>query len=190
MNQPFANTKPAPANSGSKQPPKIQNFLESLKSNSFGGGSPFGGESPFGGSPFAELNKQKELEKARVAQFQQARMKEWEQVYSAKDKQVQKQIEEIRQELKALAKQIVKYDQNITGAIQTQVVNPGTYHMSFFEHIRNVIMLIRQNVKEANSWLSTYKRRGKQKGAFWKNTQKGGSAYLMANEHNVARSVG
>lgn len=186
MNQPFTNAK---ANQNSpKQPPKIQNFLESLKGNSLGG-NPFG-ESPFGGNPFVEMNRQKELEKARVAQFHQARMKEWEQVYSAKDKQIQRQIEDIRKELQALAKQIVKYDQNVTATIQTQVVNPGTYHVSFFEHIRQVIAMIRKNVSEANSWLSTFKKRGKQKGAFWKNTQSGGTAYMMANEHAVSRSVG
>lgn len=188
MNQPFTNNIKASPNSA-KQPPKIQNFLESLKGNALGG-NPFG-ESPFGGgSPFAEMNRQKELEKIRVAQFQQARMKEWEQVYSAKDKQIQRQIEEIRKELQAMAKQIVKYDQNITATIQTQVVKPGTYHVSFFEHIRQMITLIRKNVSEANSWLSTFKKRGKQKGAFWKNTKSGGTAYMMANEHAVSRSVG
>ena len=188
MTQPFANTKASPA---PKQPsPKIQNFLESLKANPLNGGSPFGGESPFGESPFAQMNRQKELEKQRVAQFHQARVKEWEQVYSAKDKQIQKQIEEIRLQLKELAKQIVKYDQNVTAAIQTQVVSPGAYHMSFFEHLRHTIELLRKNVAEANSWLSTFNKRGQQKGAFWKNASKGGTAYMMANEHAVSRSVG
>lgn len=189
MNQIFANQKPTAGNK--PQAPKIQNFLESLKNNPMGG-SPFGGgESPFGAdSPFAAMNRQKELEKQRVAQFQQARMKEWEQVYSAKDKQVQKQIEDIRLQLKELAKQIVAYDQNVNAAIQMQVVKPGTYHMTFFEHIRNIIEMLRKNVAEANSWLSTFKKRGQQKGAFWKNSAKGGTAYMMANEHAISRSVG
>jgi hypothetical protein len=96
------------SNQGSQTSPKIQNFLESLRNNSSNSGQ----ESPFG-NPFAEFNQQKEIEKARIAQFQNARNKEWESVYSAKDKQIEKQIEQIRDELKALAKEIVKYDQNI-----------------------------------------------------------------------------
>lgn len=189
MNQSFGSQKTS--STPKQQSPKIQNFLESLKNNS-AGGSPFGSESPFGGggSPFAEMNRQKELEKLRIAQFQQARMKEWEQVYSSKDKQIQKQIEDIRLQLKDLAKQIVKYDQNVTSAIQMQVVNPGSYHMSFFEHLRNIIQLLQKNVAEANSWLSIYKKRGQQKGAFWQNASKGGTSYMMANEHSIARSVG
>ncbi len=170
--------------------PKVNNFLESLKNNQ---AAPMGGhfESPFGANPFAEFNRQKEIEKQRVAQFHQARLKEWEQVYSAKDKQVEKKIEEIRQELQALAKQIVKYDQNIIQAIQTQVVTPGVYHISFFEHIKQIIALIRKNVSEANSWLSVFKKRSAQKGgAFWNNTKKGGTSYMMSGEHSAARSAG
>lgn len=148
-------------------------------------------ESPFGANPFAEFNRQKEIEKQRVAQFHQARLKEWEQIYSAKDKQVEKKIEEIRQELQALAKQIVKYDQNITQAIQTQVVTPGVYHISFFEHIKQIIALIRKNVTEANSWLSVFKKRSAQKGgAFWNNAKKGGTSYMMSGEHSASRSAG
>ncbi|MBI2310692.1 hypothetical protein HYU90_02630 [Candidatus Collierbacteria bacterium] len=170
--------------------PKVNNFLETLKNNQ---ASPMGNrfESPFGANPFAEFNRQKEVEKQRVAQFHQARLKEWEQVYSAKDKQIEKQIEEIRQELQALAKQIVKYDQNVTGAIQAQVVTPGIYHVSFFEHIKQIIALIRKNVTEANSWLSVFKKRSAQKGgAFWENTKKGGTSYMMSGEHSASRSAG
>lgn len=187
MNSSWGSTQ----NSTSNKPAntRIQNFLESLK-NSSGSDSISRGESPFGRNPFAEMNRQKELEKMRVQQFHQAREKEWEQVYSAKDKQIQRQIEEIRLQLKDLAKQIVKYDQNITVAIQNQVVNPGAYHLSFFEHLREVIMLIKKNVSEANSWLSLYNKRAKQKGAFMGNVKKGGTAYMMSGEHSITRSVG
>lgn len=188
MNSLFANQK---TSSASQAPQKVNNFLESLKNTSI----PTGGsrlESPFGTNPFTEFNRQKEIEKQRVAQFHQARLKEWDQVYSAKDKQIEKKIEEIRNELQALAKQVVKYDQNITQAVQSQVVNPGTYHLTFFEHIREVIALIRKNVAEANSWLSVFKKRSASKkgGAFWGNTKKGGSAYMLSNEHSIARSAG
>lgn len=187
MNSLFAN--PKTNTGGAKAPQKVNNFLETLKNNSIPARN---FESPFGANPFTEFNRQKEVEKQRVAQFHQARLKEWEQVYSARDKQIEKKIEEIRQELKALAKQIVKYDQNVTQAIQTQVVSPGTYHVSFFEHIRQIIALIRKNVAEANSWLSVFKKRSASKkgGAFWANTKKGGSSYMLSNEHAIARSAG
>ncbi len=169
--------------------PKLNNFLETLKNNQAIGGNHF--ESPFETNPFAQFNHQKEIERQRVAQFHQARLKEWEQIYSAKDKQVEKKIEEIRHELQALAKQIIKYDQNVTGAIQTQVVNPGVYHISFFEHIKQIIALIKKNVTEANSWLSVFKKRSSQKGGtFWANTKKGGTSYMMSGEHSASRSAG
>src|SRR3990167_4145628 len=109
MNQATPGFKPK---SGSPASPKIQNFLESLRNNSGMSGQ----ESPFG-NPFSEFNRQKEIEKVRIAQFHNARNKEWESVYSAKNKQVEKQIEQIREELKSLAKEIVKYDQNVKQAI-------------------------------------------------------------------------
>ena len=187
MNQ-SGNSKPSLGTNQAS--PKVNNFLETLKNNQ---AAPMGNrfESPFGENPFAQFNRQKEVEKQRVAQFHQARLKEWEQIYSAKDKQVEKQIEEVRKELQALAKQIIKYDQNVTAAIQTQVVNPGVYHITFFEHIREIISLIRKNVSEANSWLSVFKKRSAQKGgAFWNNAKKGGTSYMMSGEHSASRSAG
>lgn len=183
MNQVWSNPKP---NSSSKPTPKIQNFLESLRHDQAG----LRPDSPFGPNPFLEINRQKELEKARVAQFHAARIKEWESVYSAKDKQIQKQIEQIREELQKLAKQVVKYDQNIKQAIQTEVVKPGSYHLSFFEHIRQIIEVLRKNVTEANSWLSVFKKRSKSKGVFWTKSKTGGSAYMFSGEHAITRSVG
>jgi len=182
MNQATSSFKPK---SSSQTSPKIQNFLESLRNNS----SVSNQESPFG-NPFAEFNQQKEIEKARIAQFHNARNKEWESVYNAKNKQIERQIEQIREELKSLAKEIVKYDQNIKQAIQTQVVNPGVYHVTFFEHIRQIISLIRKNVSDANNWLAVYNKRSKSKGTFWKNAKTGGSAYLFSSEHSVTRSIG
>ena len=182
MNQATTSFKPK---SGSQTSPKVQNFLESLRNNSGMSNQ----ESPFS-NPFAEFNRQKEIEKARIAQFHQARNKEWESIYNAKNKQIERQIEQIREELKTLAKEIVKYDQNIKQAIHTQVANPGVYHVTFFEHIRQIISLIRKNVSEANNWLSIYNKRSKSKGAFWKNAQTGGSAYMFSSEHSVTRSIG
>ncbi len=177
------------ASGGSKSnPPKIQSFIESLKNNPNNGG--FSRPEGSFNSPFSELNKQKEIEKQRVAQFHQARLREWEHVYSAKDKQIQRQIESIREELKALVKQIVKYDQSIKTAVEQEVVSPGAYHVSFFEHIKLMLSQIRKNVQSANSWLSLYNRRRKQKGAFMDNAKSGGSAYMFSNEHSVTRSVG
>lgn len=181
---PQANTS-FKSNQGSQASPKIQNFLESLRNNSGNSGQ----ESPFG-NPFAEFNQQKEIEKARIAQFQNARNKEWESVYSAKDKQIEKQIEQIRDELKALAKEIVKYDQNIKQAIQGPITNPGVYHINFFEHIRQIISLLRKNVSEANSWLTVFNKRSKSQGTFWNKAKSGGSAYLFSSEHSISRSIG
>lgn len=183
MNQAWPSPKTKSTQTGS---PKVQNFLETLRNSSGNMPRP---ESPFG-NPFAEFNKQKEIEKMRIAQFQQSRQKEWETVYSAREKQIQKQIEQLREELQKLAKEIVRYDQNIKQAIQTEIVNPGTYHLSFFEHIRQIIALLKKNVSEASNWLAVFNKRSKSKGTFWNKAKTGGSAYMFSSEHVISRSIG
>jgi hypothetical protein len=89
-----------------------------------------------------------------------------------------------------LAKEIVRYDQNIKQAILTETVNPGTYHLSFFEHIRQIIALLKKNVSEASNWLAVFNKRSKSKGTFWNKAKTGGSAYMFSSEHVISRSIG
>ena len=167
--------------------PKIQSFLEALR-NSQGKTSDNGNfERP---NPFAEFQQKKEAEKNRTELFFKARQQEWNRVFSAKEKQTEQRIEEIREQLKQLAKQVKKLDVNLVKAVQSPVAQAGEYHLNFLEHIKNMIYIFNLKVQEANSWLEVYNSRSQKKGAYWGMAKKSGNNFTQANERTVATSVG
>ncbi len=71
-------------------------FIEVLKQRALNQSSP--DQNPIGTS-LENFRLQKELEKKRVEQFHQTRKKEWSQVYSAKEKEIENHILSVREHL-------------------------------------------------------------------------------------------
>ncbi|MBU1200752.1 hypothetical protein KJ953_04475 [Patescibacteria group bacterium] len=176
-------------NTNNSSSPKLTSFIEALKQRQQSRGSLASPDRP---SPFSfpEINKNKELEKKRIEQFHQARSKEWAGVYSAKQKQMEKRIEEIREQLKILIKQVVKFDLNVIQAVSLRTREPGNYHINFFEHIGIVIELMKKDIVEANSWLSLYNQRSKKIGHYWGMAKKKGASFTLNDERQIATSIG
>lgn len=87
-------------------------------------------------------------------------------VFSAREKRVKEELEKTRQELQALAKEITKFYKSVDIATFSEVVEPGTqgtYHVSFFQKLRNFIMLLRQHVRSATTWANTAQAKAKKK---------------------------
>ena len=167
---------------------KIQNFLEALR-NSQARTSENGGERP-SSNPFAEFQQKKEAEKRRAEQFLQARQQEWNKVFSSKEKQTLQKIEELREQLKSLAKQYKQLDQNLIKAVNAPISEAGEYHESFLVHIQKMIQLFSLQAQEANSWLSMYNSRSSKKGFYLGMAKSKGTSFTQSNERSVATSVG
>ncbi|HCQ31181.1 TPA: hypothetical protein DIU27_02210 [Candidatus Collierbacteria bacterium] len=167
---------------------KIQSFLEALRNSqarSFENDS----QEPRT-NPFVELQQKKEAEKRRAELFFQARQQEWNKVFSSKEKQAEDRIEEIRVQLKNLAKQVKKLDTNLLKAVESPISQVGAYHESFLAHIQKMIQIFSLKVQEANSWLEMYNSRSTKKGTYWSMAKSKGNEYTQANERAVATSVG
>jgi len=167
---------------------KIQSFLKALRSSqthSFENGN----QEPKT-NPFAEFQHKKEAEKRRAELFFQARQQEWSKVFSSKERQTERRIDEIRDQLKNLAKQVKTLDSNLLKAVETPVVQAGVYHESFLIHIQKMIQIFSLKVQEANSWLEMYNGRSTKKGVYWSMAKSKGNSYTQANERAVATSVG
>lgn len=176
------------SSSGSQGNTKIQSFLEALR-NSQARTSENSSEQP-STNPFAEFQHKKEAEKRRAEQFFQARQQEWNKVFSAKEKQTHARIEELREQLKALAKQVKQLDKNLLKAVESPVVEVGEYHENFLVHIQKMIQLFSLQVQEANSWLTLFNSRSAKKGTYWSMAKSKGNNYTQSNERSVATSVG
>lgn len=90
-------------------------------------------------------------------------------VFSQREKRVKQEIDQIRHELRLLLPEIHKLDLEI--AVMQDVTSPGlegSYHITFFQQLKSLIMLLRQRVRSARTWAkqmnakaSKKKRRGK-----------------------------
>jgi len=76
-------------------------------------------------------------------------------VFSAREEQVKKEIDLLRQELRGLSKEIASFHKEVELTLMTEVSNPGAdgkYYLSFFQQLRSFIMLLRQKVSSARTW--------------------------------------
>lgn len=130
-----------------------------------------------------------ELEKQRAVRHKEMQMTEVFNMREAKDKELIKQLQE---QLRSLAREMKSLDSSVKTAIHSDVVDPGTYHVHFFQQLLNFVVLMRKRVQEANTWIENFNSRSKKQGHFWGQvaSKKGGTAFLMSQEHQVARNVG
>ncbi len=142
-------------------------------------------------------NKEKLERKREKAQSHFQRVKRLEkEVYSRQKKETEKEIEILRkalaQEVKRLNKQGNKLRQEIQGALQDPIINPGESDISFLENLIRFVRGLTQKAEDATLWLQAWGNKRKKRGAFWSNftSKKGGAQYLLSGEHSPARSAG
>ena len=74
-------------------------------------------------------------------------------------------------------------------AIEQRVVNPGKYHLSFFEWILSAIRLARMKIEDSSSWLTAFHSK-KAKKQYWQMFKKHGTTFGLSNERVVATQTG
>ncbi len=103
--------------------------------------------------------------------------------------QTRQQIDAIRKELKELAKSLKNLHTDVQAAISEEPVNPGIYHMNFYEQLRSFIAVLRQQIEDSRSWLSTFHARKKKMG-YWGMYKKHGTTFGLSNERSIATAAG
>lgn len=112
-------------------------------------------------------------------------------LFDSRQKELQKNIEELREEIRQLAKATSNLETQIEKVTLDPIVQPSAYQITYLERIKNFIGNFRKNISEAGYWLEAMSNKKKKKNAFWgkvKDKKKGGEQYLFSNEHSVARS--
>lgn len=102
---------------------------------------------------------------------------------------IKEKLESVRMELKNLAASIKKFNSQVERAIDDIPERPGIYHLNFLERLRGVIMAIRENIEDSNSWLSLWTTR-KQKRKYWGMYKKHGTSFGLSSERNVSTQAG
>lgn len=110
---------------------------------------------------------------------------------SQEDRQVvETKIQEIVIELKRLtatSKQLQTEFKVVS--TQQRIVNPGKYHLSFFEWLLAVVRTARLRVEDSAAWLAMFKSK-KAKKQYWNMFKKHGTTFGLSNERVVATQTG
>lgn len=198
--QSVGNTKP--------QQPKYQNdsILESLRSLGSGVGKSIAKDvagsvatdalsSLFGApvkkqgeiSPNKPLNFQKE--RAPFPGFRRPEMQPRAPFVKKDEPQLKQQIEAVQAELKALAASIKNLSADIQKTVTEVPIDPGIYHKNFYERIRSVLRLMREQIDDSRTWLNLSSARSNKK-SYWGKYKKHGTSFGLSNERTLATQSG
>lgn len=112
------------------------------------------------------------------------------------EKRSNERIGELRVHLQALTTEVKKLSQETEGlAEETQiatmqaVIEPGVYHVVFFEKLIEFIKSFREKIHDASVWLNSSNKRAEKKN-YWARYKKHGAKFLLSGEHYLTRSAG
>lgn len=103
--------------------------------------------------------------------------------------EIKQKIESIRAELKALAQSMKNLRQEITKTVMETPVDPGIYHLNFFDHLRSYLQAMKENIDDSRTWLAASNNCKAKKG-YWGQFKKHGTSWGMSNERSIATSAG
>lgn len=146
-------------------------------------------DKPFNFEDFLK-SRERQIEHAQKQRFEK-RLREERVIFHHKEEEAKLQIKAIQEELKKLAQATQGLSQEVKKAVFTQTVEPGTYHLSFFNRIRRIIELARKQITESKTWFEAFNHRKKRKQAFyWSQVKKSGTKYMLSQERYMATQAG
>lgn len=103
---------------------------------------------------------------------------------------IAQQIESVRAELKALAASVKSLNTEINKAVSEVPVDPGIYHVNFFERLRSILKVLREQIDDSRTWLALSAERKQKKLGYWAMFKKHGTTFGLSNERSIATSAG
>ncbi len=102
---------------------------------------------------------------------------------------VREQLAAVRQELQALSESIKAFHKDVEKAVNDMPVNPGVYHVNFLEHLRSILLVLKEQIDDSRSWLNLTTGR-KQKKQYWGMYKKHGTQFGLSSERTLATQAG
>lgn len=135
------------------------------------------------------LNREKEsLKKARIHHEQIRRQEKL--VFSRKEEQIKAQISAIQEELKKLIKEAVGLAQEVEVAVEQSIVNPGIYHLTFFDKLRQLLILLRKKVHDSRTWMHQVNARSASRKGYWGKVKQSGTKFMLSQERYMSTQAG
>jgi hypothetical protein len=143
--------------------------------------------------PNQPLNLEKELPEKELPAFKPDFLNLQRQeklVWSQKEQEIELQIAAILEELKKLVQATKGLSQKVEIASVQAPVEPGVYHLNFFEKLRAVLILLREKIEESATWLNTFNQKAKKRNFYWAQVRKSGMKFMLSQERYMATQAG
>ena len=106
-----------------------------------------------------------------------------------KSNELKLQLNAIMQEMAVLSQSTQELAKETQIAAMQAPVEPGVYHLIFFEKLLEFIRSFRKKTEEAKIWLQASNNRAQKKN-FWARYKKHGGKFLLSPDHYLTRSSG
>lgn len=134
--------------------------------------------------------KLEENKKLKAQLSLERRLREEEKVLvEKKSNELRLQLHALMQEVFALAQTTQGLGEEVEIASMQAPVNPGVYHVMFFEKLLSFLKSFREKIEESSLWLHGSNKRAEKKN-YWAMYKKKGSSFLLAPDHYLQRSAG
>lgn len=100
------------------------------------------------------------------------------------------QINVLQEEVLTLAQKTQELGEETQIAAMQVPVEPGVYHVIFFEKLIEFIKSFTKKIEEASVWLHATNKRAQKKNVWGARYKKYGAKYLLSGEHYLSRSAG
>jgi hypothetical protein len=126
----------------------------------------------------------------KQAAFERRLLEEERVLVERKTNELKIHLEVIQTELITLADKTEDLAEETQIAAMQAPIEPGAYHVVFFEKLLGFIKSFRKKIEEAGEWLHASNKRASKKNMWGQNYKKYGAKYLLSGEHYLSRSAG
>lgn len=111
-------------------------------------------------------------------------------ISQTENRELNTKVSEIIIELKKLAKSSKELEVTFREiAVERKPVNPGKYHLNFFEWMLSTIRSARMKIEDSKNWTSLFASK-KTKKEYWSLFKKHGTSFGLSSERTVATQTG
>jgi len=111
-------------------------------------------------------------------------------IWTRKQQETELQVKALIVELKKLAQVTTGLAKEVKIAAMQLPVEPGSYHLTFFEKLRQTILLFKKHIEQAASWLQTSNQKAQKRNFYWGQVRKSGTKFMLSQERYMSTQAG
>lgn len=111
-------------------------------------------------------------------------------VFTAKERETKAQVAALVEEAKKLAGAVQNLEKEVTVAAFQAPIEPGVYHLNFFQKLISFLRTLTQKIEDATHWAATFNTKSKKRSYYWGQVQKSGTKFMLSQERYMATQAG